>query len=92
MPKENAREAGIVGNIEIIGVETLIETIKYINEEIEIKGEQTELNSVIEQNTKYNMDFKNVKGQKSVKRALEVSAAGAHNVLIIRCAGFSERR
>lgn len=75
LPKENAKEAAIVQDIEVIGVESLKELIQYLNDEIKIKKETTDIESIFGVKEKYEMDFCNVKGQKSVKRALEVAAA-----------------
>ena len=75
LPKENAKEAAIVQNIEVIGVETLQEVIEYLRKEKNILSEKIILKDIFANNTKYNIDFSDIKGQESVKRALEVAAA-----------------
>ena len=87
LPKENAKEASYVSELEIIAVENLQEVMQYLNKEIEIKKEENRniLNEKTEENL---MDFSEVKGQENVKRALEISAAGSHNCLLIRNTRF----
>lgn len=75
LPKENAKEASIVQDIQVIGVETLKEVVKYLNGEKELETEKFGLTDILWDGSGYEMDFKDVKGQEDVKRALEVAAA-----------------
>lgn len=83
LPKENAGEASYISGIEIIPVETLEEVMQYLNKEKELKPEISR-NILNENKQEYLMDFSEVKGQENVKRALEISAAGGHNCMLIR--------
>lgn len=92
VPYENSDEAAIVDGIDVIGIKTLKEIVEYLNKEIDLKSNKINIKDYFEKNNKYIFDFSEVKGQENIKRALEVSAAGGHNCLLVRKPRLTERQ
>ena len=82
LPEQNAREAGLVRGIKVIGVKTLEEAIDHLEKRKIIEPQETKIEDFLE-NAEYPIDLRYIKGQETAKRALEISAAGAHNLLMV---------
>ena len=82
VPYENLKEASFIDEIETLGAQNLSQVVSYLNGESNLKTLKQNVEDFLDKKEEFNIDFANVKGQQIAKKALEIAAAGAHNVLM----------
>ncbi len=87
IPRENLQEVALISGIKILGAESLNQIVQYLEDKATLKQMKMTWEEVNKKQNKYDIDFADVKGQENVKRALEISAAGGHNILLIGSPG-----
>ncbi len=84
VPSQNIREAAVVNNIDVYGMDNILDVVNFLNGSTEFKPTVIDTRrEFYEQQCKFNADFEDVRGQDNVKRAMEVAAAGGHNIIMI---------
>lgn len=83
VPSENAREAAVVEGLEVIAVASLAQAVAFFGGELDLAPAPSQLEQLFEQFSVYDVDFADVRGQESGKRALTLAAAGMHNLIMI---------
>ncbi len=87
LPYENRCEGAVIDSVDVISVRTLSETVEYLNNVIKLEPYKMSLEDIEDKDSYNNEDFLNIKGQETMKRAMEIAVAGRHNILISGSAG-----
>ncbi|MDO5523920.1 MAG: YifB family Mg chelatase-like AAA ATPase [Bacteroidia bacterium] len=88
LPTENAKEAAVVEGLEVYGVENIRQVVGFVNGELALEPTVVDIEQeFLQSQSDFEFDFSDVKGQENVKRALEIAAAGGHNIIMIGAPG-----
>jgi len=83
MPADNAREASVVQSIDVIPVQHLSDVVEFFSGRFAIEPKRAALSEIFGENLRHLFDLNEIRGQEQAKRALEVAAAGGHNILMV---------